>query len=110
MPCATLSSSLMTGGNPWGRAAVWAVVFMGGIVLELQSSVFRRFMPNHREMDTPRPRPAAPAGVPESPVLGDLTRAVTTRSTTYDSGHHIQPHWHSRAQFVYAVAGTMRVR
>lgn len=51
-----------------------------------------------------------PAGAPESPVLGDLSRAVTTRSTTYESGHHVKPHWHARAQFIFAVAGTMRVR
>ncbi len=47
---------------------------------------------------------------PESPVQGDLTRAVVMRRTSYPPGHHIRPHWHSRAQFVYAVAGTMRVR
>lgn len=50
------------------------------------------------------------ASVPESPVEGDLSRAIVTRRTSYDSGHHIKPHWHSRAQFVFAVAGTMRVR
>jgi AraC-like DNA-binding protein len=61
--------------------------------------------------------PAAPArnrdyaaGAPESPVLGDLSRAVVTRRTAYDHGHHVKPHWHARAQFVFAVAGTMRVR
>jgi AraC-like DNA-binding protein len=48
--------------------------------------------------------------VPESPVEGDLARAIVTRRTTYASGHHIRPHWHARAQFVFAVAGTMRVR
>jgi AraC-like DNA-binding protein len=32
------------------------------------------------------------------------------RRTAYSHGHHIQPHWHARAQFVFAVAGTMRVR
>ena len=50
------------------------------------------------------------AGAPESPVLGDLSRAVVTRSTSYDHGHHIKPHWHARAQIVFAVAGTMRAR
>lgn len=62
--------------------------------------------------------PAAPpprhrghlAAAPESPVEGDLTRAIVTRRTSYDHGHHIKPHWHARAQFVFAVAGTMRVR
>ena len=47
---------------------------------------------------------------PESPVQGDLTRAVVTRRTAYPNGHSIQPHWHARAQFIFAVAGTMRVR
>lgn len=50
------------------------------------------------------------AAAPESPVQGDLTRAVVMRRTSYPKGHRIQPHWHSRAQFVYAIAGTMRVR
>jgi len=50
------------------------------------------------------------AFVPESPVQGDLTRAVVTRRTSYDHGHRIKPHWHARAQFIFAVAGTMRVR
>ena len=47
---------------------------------------------------------------PENPVQGDLSRAVVTRRTTYDHGHRITPHWHARAQFIFAVAGTMRVR
>ncbi len=51
-----------------------------------------------------------PSTVPESPVEGDLSRAIVTRRTSYPSGHHIKPHWHARAQFVFAVAGTMRVR
>lgn len=49
------------------------------------------------------------SGFPESPVEGDGSRAIVTRSTTYAQGHHIKPHWHARAQFVFAVAGTMRV-
>ena len=61
-------------------------------------------------MDTRRPGRARPAAAPESPVLGDLSRAIVTRSTTYESGHHVKPHWHARAQFIFAVAGTMRVR
>ena len=61
-------------------------------------------------MDTRRPGRARPANAPESPVLGDLSRAIVTRSTTYESGHHVKPHWHARAQFIFAVAGTMRVR
>ncbi len=51
-----------------------------------------------------------PSTVPESPVEGDLSRAIVTRRTSYPNGHHIKPHWHARAQFVFAVAGTMRVR
>jgi len=50
------------------------------------------------------------AAAPESPVQGDLSRAVVIRHTAYPRGHHITPHWHGRAQFVFAVAGTMRVR
>jgi AraC-like DNA-binding protein len=48
--------------------------------------------------------------VPESLVLGDRSRAIVMRRTSYDHGHHVKPHWHARAQFVFAVAGTMRVR
>jgi AraC-like DNA-binding protein len=47
---------------------------------------------------------------PESPVAGDTGRAVVARRSTYPRGHHIAPHWHARAQFVYAVQGTMSVR
>lgn len=50
------------------------------------------------------------AAAPESPVQGNLTRAVVIRDTAYPRGHLITPHWHGRAQFVFAVAGTMRVR
>jgi len=50
------------------------------------------------------------AGIPESPVLGDASRPVIVRSSTYPGGHRITPHWHGRAQFVFAVQGTMRVR
>ena len=46
----------------------------------------------------------------ESPVQGDLSRAILVRRTEYASGHHIEPHWHARAQFAYAVSGTIRVR
>jgi hypothetical protein len=56
------------------------------------------------------PPDSAFAVAPESPVQGDLKRAVVIRHTSYPKGHHIRPHWHSRAQFVYAIAGTMRVR
>lgn len=56
------------------------------------------------------PAGSAFATAPESPVQGDSKRAVVIRHTSYPKGHHIQPHWHSRAQFVFAIAGTMRVR
>jgi AraC-like DNA-binding protein len=59
------------------------------------------------------PIPAAPvdlSGVPESPVEGESSRAIVMRSTSYATGHHVKPHWHARAQFIFAVAGTMRVR
>ena len=43
--------------------------------------------------------------------VGDASsRAIVTKRSTYPNRHHIGPHWHSRAQFMYAVAGTMRVR
>jgi AraC-like DNA-binding protein/quercetin dioxygenase-like cupin family protein len=68
-------------------------------------------------MDTPAPNAIrllrnriAPDAIPESPVQGDLSRAIVTRRTAYESGHHVKPHWHARAQFVFAVEGTMRVR
>jgi len=54
--------------------------------------------------------PADPADAPEHPVQGDAARAIVTRHTAYVAGHHIRPHWHSRAQFMFAVTGTMRVR
>jgi quercetin dioxygenase-like cupin family protein len=65
-------------------------------------------------MDKTRHRPdshalAAPATVPESPIA-PVARAVVTRRTTYPVGHHIKPHWHARAQFLFAVEGTMTVR
>lgn len=56
-----------------------------------------------------RPRPETPPPL-EHPVIGDLTRPLVMRRTAYPPGHHIRPHWHTRAQFAFAVAGTMRVR
>lgn len=58
-------------------------------------------------LSAPRTRVSA---APESPVQGNLEREIVTRRTAYEPGHHIKPHWHARAQFVFAVAGTMRVR
>lgn len=48
--------------------------------------------------------------VPESAVEGDGSRAIVAKRSSYPNRHHIQPHWHSRAQFMFAVEGTMRVR
>jgi AraC-like DNA-binding protein len=59
------------------------------------------------------PTPAAHPGlaaIPESPVQGDAARAVVTRCTAYAPSHHIKLHWHARAQFAFALEGTMRVR
>jgi len=63
----------------------------------------------HRHAASAR-KAVAPGRVPESPVEGDGSRTIVTRRTSYPAGHHIKPHWHARAQFVFAVAGTMRVR
>ena len=59
-------------------------------------------------MDT---SPVAPSpSYPESPVLGESPRAIVPRSSTYPRRHRITPHWHARAQFVFATKGTMTVR
>jgi AraC-like DNA-binding protein/mannose-6-phosphate isomerase-like protein (cupin superfamily) len=63
-------------------------------------------------MDTtalPNPGPDL-STVPESPVEGDGSRAIVSKRSSYPNRHHIQPHWHARAQFMFAVEGTMRVR
>lgn len=61
------------------------------------------------------PAPCVGAGpgldaVPEHPVYAESSRAIAVKSSTYSRGHHIKPHWHGRAQFVFAVEGTMAVR
>jgi AraC-like DNA-binding protein/quercetin dioxygenase-like cupin family protein len=66
-------------------------------------------MDNARNRAGARPKAVA-AGHPESPIVGDVSRAVVLRSSSYAKGHHVKPHWHSRAQFVFAVEGTMTVR
>ena len=58
----------------------------------------------------PAARSAELAAIPESPVEGDSSRAIVTRRTSYPPGHHIKLHWHARAQFAFALEGTMRVR
>jgi AraC-like DNA-binding protein len=49
-------------------------------------------------------------GVAESRVDGDSSRGILHKRSSYPNRHHINPHWHTRAQFMYAVEGTMRVR
>lgn len=66
-------------------------------------------------MDTsrirPGSRPALPtSGFPESPIVGHTPHAIVLRSSSYSKGQHVKPHWHSRAQFLFAVEGTMTVR
>jgi AraC-like DNA-binding protein/quercetin dioxygenase-like cupin family protein len=66
-------------------------------------------------MDKTRPvhrarHPADAAAVKESPIVGDTSRAIVPRRSSYAKGHHVKPHWHARAQFVFAVEGTMTVR
>lgn len=48
--------------------------------------------------------------IPEHPVPGEAAPAIVPRRTSYPNRHHIKPHWHARAQFIFAVEGTMRVR
>src|SRR4051812_13349818 len=76
-----------------------------------QSSCFRAFTRYHRKMDKalsllPREVPAAP----ERPIDVDPSRAIVPKRSTYAHRHHIEPHWHGRAQFIFAVEGTMTVR
>lgn len=58
-------------------------------------------------MDTPSPLDPV---VPEHPVPGEAAPPIVSRRTTYPNRHHVKPHWHSRAQFIFAVEGTMTVR
>jgi AraC-like DNA-binding protein len=50
------------------------------------------------------------AAIPQRRVDAEPTRAVVARPTSYPHRHHIAPHWHDRAQFIFAVEGTMTVR
>ena len=47
---------------------------------------------------------------PESPVIGESSRAIVPRNTVYPKGHRVPPHWHARAQFVFPTRGTITVR
>jgi quercetin dioxygenase-like cupin family protein len=82
---------------------------------ELQSSCFRAFTPNPLEMDNPIFPKLSNAGVDltnaaESRVADASSRPIVVKRSSYPNRHHISPHWHTRAQFMYAVEGTMRVR
>ena len=48
--------------------------------------------------------------VAEHRVDDASSRAIVAKRSSYPNRHHISPHWHSRAQFMYAIEGTMRVR
>lgn len=67
-------------------------------------------------MDNAARIPFAPATLgtaglaPESPVPGECDRPLLLRRTTYPRRHHIAPHWHARAQFVFALQGSISVR
>ena len=65
-------------------------------------------------MDTPLSYPTQDAadlvGAPESPVQGEGPHAIVARRSSYANRHHVKPHWHARAQFIFAVQGTMTVR
>lgn len=69
-------------------------------------------------MDTPGALPeitstptlAEASGVRERPVADAGAATIVVRQTTYPSGFHITPHWHARAQFLFAASGTMTVR
>ena len=57
-----------------------------------------------------REQPADLSRARESAVEGASSRAIVARRSSYPRGHHVDPHWHDRAQFIFAVEGTMRVR
>ena len=47
---------------------------------------------------------------PETVVANAASPAVVARRLSQPRGHHIAAHWHARAQFLFAVTGTMAVR
>lgn len=62
-------------------------------------------------MDSPRfADQAAFTQAREHPVAHDGSQTVVARRSSYPRAHHIPPHWHARAQFLYAISGTMTVR
>ena len=50
------------------------------------------------------------SGIRERTVADAASPALVARRVSYPRGAHITPHWHARAQFLFAVAGTMSVR
>jgi AraC-like DNA-binding protein len=67
-------------------------------------------MDTELNLDAPPVSTADLSAVPESPVVGDTSCAIVARRSSYPNRHHIKPHWHARAQFIFAVEGTMAVR
>ena len=48
--------------------------------------------------------------IPERALYAESHRAVVPLSSKYAKGHRIAPHWHARAQLVFASRGTLTVR
>ncbi|MGH8617088.1 MAG: AraC family transcriptional regulator [Burkholderiales bacterium] len=65
-------------------------------------------------MDKPpkplRPRRRSYLAAPKRPSARRPAHGLVARKVSYASGHHITPHFHPHAQFLFAVAGTMAVR
>ncbi len=51
-----------------------------------------------------------PARAVERPVTGPASLQIVAKRLAYANGFHIEPHWHERAQFLFAVKGAMAVR
>src|SRR5688572_19377441 len=103
------------GQSSWGRASSGTGERSGARSLpEVESSCFRGSTPNSLKMDIPLSDTVTDAGtlssVPEHPVQGESSRVIVAKRSSYPNPHHVAPHWHARAQFVFAVEGTMTVR
>lgn len=46
----------------------------------------------------------------ERPVAGSASLQVVAKRVAYPNGFRIEPHWHERAQFLFATRGAMSVR
>lgn len=68
-----------------------------------------RVSPNRAGHAAPR-RPLALRPATETVVADATSPPLVARRLSQPGGHHIAPHWHVRAQFLFAVAGTMAVR